>query len=159
MCTVFINLIGVPSHLHWDAVLKAIINFFSITLEDLLIKILPGENANIILVITRDDVSHDTTIGKVFEEHPELLVAKKFDKDILGRRASKTCEEEYTNEQKLNMLLQIFYGTYPSEDFPALHNGEFYWVFLMEANGITVTVTDIAKEWRRLYYLVYKPSP
>jgi hypothetical protein len=155
---VLINLVGVPSHLHWDAVLKALVNYYSITREDLLLNILPGEKSKIILVITRDDVSHETTIGEVFEKHPELLATKKFERCTYGRSASKSGEDKHTNEQKLDMLSQVFRSSNTVEgDIPALAKGD-YWVFLTEADGITVTVTDIAKEWRRLAQLVYKPS-
>jgi len=150
MRTVFINLIGVPLHLYWDAVLKALVNFFSITLEDLMIKILPGENARIILVITRDDVLHKTTIGELFGEHPELLVAEKFERCKFGRCTGDS-ERNYNDKQKLSMLNQVFHRSNTLKgDTPALHKGELYWVFLTEANAVTVTVTDIAEEWERL---------
>jgi hypothetical protein len=145
-----INLQGVADEDYVKAVFHALVNWFFTTGEDFIIKVLGNKNnSNRILIITHGDVSQETTIEDFFKEYPEFLAAEKPKKITLGR----TTHFVYSNDEELKMLLHIFHKVYPSS-FPALHENEYYWVFLKETDTITVTVTDVAKEWRRLTQLV-----
>ena len=152
---VLINLVGVSVPLHPYAVFKALQNLWHITFQDLVERVLHNKFAQVELVLAHEGVSQETTIGGFFEGHPEFLEAGEPQNITFGRYANKM----YDNETELRLLFQVFRNKFlSSDDFPASHKGEEYWVFLREANAITVTVTDIAKEWRRLTRLVYEPT-
>ena len=145
-----INLQGVADEDYVRAIFYALVNWFLITWEDFTINVLGNkDNSNRILIITHRDVSQETTIGDFFKGYPEFTAAGEPEEITLGR----TTHFVYSNDEELELLFRVFHKVHPLS-FPALHENEYYWVFLKETDTITVTVTDIAEEWRRLTRLV-----
>ena len=150
----YINL-NVPGRIpEAELVFRALVHLFLITWEDFLNKILVQEKfSRINLMITRDGVQQETTIGDFFGRHSEFVEAGEPNKIMFGRSTS----EIYTDEEELDLLFQVV-KKHTTRN-PVDNKGKDYWVFLKEKDTVTVTVTDIAEEWRRLTRLVYVPSP